>query len=350
MLTPVRGLLFRFAVLWAVSAPLAACVQPPDDVETKQGAAVDICATAPEGALCDDKNVCTIFDVCKAGLCKGSAAPNGALCTDGNVCTSNDSCRGGFCVGDAVPDTTACTDGDPCTIGDACKTGACVPGAGMLACNDGIACTLDVCIPGLGCLFQPVGDCSAPKDAGSDATDAKVDAAKDVVGDGPVDVMMSGGDAASDKGDAPPKDAGGDTAVDAMSVDAMSSDVMSSDAMSSDAMSSDAMSVDARPPLDAPQDVGADAVGTDAAADGLGADAPDEDVAPPDGEQDADADAAADAADADADAGLPVTTLPVLHATGGACNCAAAPSPGQAPWLSGGLGLAFFVAARRRRR
>ena len=59
------------------SAPLVACVAPPDDLETQRGAAVDICATAPEGALCDDKNVCTLFDVCKAGVCKGSASPNG---------------------------------------------------------------------------------------------------------------------------------------------------------------------------------------------------------------------------------------------------------------------------------
>ena len=53
MLTPVRGLRFWLAVLLVASAPLVACVAPPDDVETKEGAAVDICATAPEGALCD---------------------------------------------------------------------------------------------------------------------------------------------------------------------------------------------------------------------------------------------------------------------------------------------------------
>src|SRR5580704_10374360 len=81
-----------------------ACVAPPADVVAKTGEVLDICATAPEGALCDDKNVCTVFDVCKSGVCKGSAAPNGTLCTDGNVCTANDSCRSGACVGDPVPD------------------------------------------------------------------------------------------------------------------------------------------------------------------------------------------------------------------------------------------------------
>src|SRR3954447_2256981 len=79
----------------------AACVgPPPDGVEERQGAALDICTTVPEGALCDDGNVCTIFDKCTGGICKGSLAPDGTPCTDGNVCTQNDSCRMGMCTGD----------------------------------------------------------------------------------------------------------------------------------------------------------------------------------------------------------------------------------------------------------
>src|SRR5260221_4257704 len=173
---PTSSAWTRLATLTVLFA-VAGCVAPPDELETKQGAALDICATAPEGALCDDKNVCTVFDVCKAGVCKGSAAPDGTLCTDGNVCTANDSCRLGVCKGDPAPDTTPCTDGDPCTVGDTCKMGACVPGAGLLACNDGVACTLDICVAGVGCVFSPTGDCAVPKDAGpeaaSDAADGK---------------------------------------------------------------------------------------------------------------------------------------------------------------------------------
>jgi MYXO-CTERM domain-containing protein len=339
MLTAVRRLRCWLAVLAAATpAVLAACVAPPDGVEAKQGAAVDVCASAPEGALCDDKNVCTIFDVCKAGVCKGSAAPNGTLCTDGNVCTANDSCRGGSCLGDAVPDTTACTDGDPCTVGDACKTGVCLPGAGMLACSDGIACTLDVCVAGLGCVFQPVGDCSVPKDGGPDAADAKVDVAGDAKMDSidsATDSMMSGGDATSDQADAPAKDAS----------------------------PADLMSVDGTPPADAPTDSLAEAA-VDALADAFVEVATDADAdvdagAPTDGEQDGPDDAgtaappdAKNATDAPADAGPPLVTLPLLRATGGACNCAASPSTamGGTAWATILAALGAALASRRRRR
>src|SRR5271169_5470107 len=58
----------RRVILAAVGAGLCVgCDAPPeDDVDAQRGAVLDICATAPEGALCDDKNVCTVFDVCKA--------------------------------------------------------------------------------------------------------------------------------------------------------------------------------------------------------------------------------------------------------------------------------------------
>jgi MYXO-CTERM domain-containing protein len=311
----LRALLSTVAALLSASA----CVAPPDGIELQRGAALDICATAPEGALCDDKNVCTVFDVCKAGICKGSAAPDGTLCTDGNVCTVNDSCRIGVCKGDPVPDTTACTDGDPCTVGDVCKAGLCVTGPGMLACNDGIACTLDVCVAGVGCIFSPVGDCSVPKDAGpeagSDAADGKPpDVGSDVAGDG-----MPGGDVASDRPvvtDAP--------------VDGAPPDVIAADVPA---------------PVDAPPD--ASGAETSPGADG-GVDAPDGAAA-----IDADAGDAADASEvADGgveakDAGTVVTPL-VLRASGGACACETAQGP-RSRWTLLALG-AMAVLARRRRK
>ena len=293
--------LSTLTVLLAVSG----CVAPPDENALKQGAVLDVCATAPEGALCDDGNVCTVFDVCKAGVCMGSAAPDGTLCTDGNVCTANDSCRAGTCMGDPVPDTTACTDGDPCTVGDTCKMGACVSGAGVLACNDGVACTLDICVAGVGCVFSPVGDCSVPKDASpeaaSDASDGKpsVDVGVEV----PADVMMSGRDVASDV-----------TAVPDAPADRAPADVLPD-------VLPDVVAPDVAPPADAPPA----APGVDAGA--------------PDGARDADAGDALDAAAAPdvpvdvasaPDAG-PRLTLPVLRASGGACACATtegSPLPG----------------------
>ena len=295
----------------------SACVAAPDDVGAQQGAVLDICATAPEGALCDDNNVCTVFDVCKSGVCKGSAAPNGTLCTDGNVCTANDSCRAGVCKGDPVPDTTACTDGDPCTVGDVCKASVCVPGTGTLTCNDGIACTFDLCVAGVGCVFSPVGDCSTPKDAGPEAPASDASPGSDGRGDG----MMSGGDVAGDR----PVMSDGPPATDTTSEDAPV----------------DMASIDTAPPIDAANeaapDVGGDASGADAAdaADG-GADADAADAVS--------TDAAADAA---ADAVPP--TLPVLRASGGACTCAVGETP-RPGWTLVALGLVGLFARRRQPR
>jgi MYXO-CTERM domain-containing protein len=327
----------RALILTGLAGASVACVAPPDGVGL-QAATLDICATAPEGALCDDKNVCTIFDVCKAGICKGSAAPNGTLCTDGNVCTVNDSCRLGTCTGDAIPDTTPCTDGDPCTVGDACKTGACVPGASPMICNDSIACTLDVCVAGVGCLFAPVGDCNVPKDAGPEVADGNTDG----------DAMMSGGDAPSDKSDGP-------ATVDTLPpVDAPK-----------DTAGTDTGVMETLPPTDAPNDtggadVGGETTGTDVAPDAPAASdgAADADVdAPADGATDVEGDAGADARDAGADAKVDVvepdapadvSTILVLRASGGACACATAQVPGGAGWTL--LGLAAAVALSRRRR
>jgi hypothetical protein len=346
-----RRVFVRVFVVLGLAGGVGACVSPPDDVDGARGAILDICATAPEGALCDDKNVCTILDVCKAGVCKGSAAPDGTLCTDGNVCTANDSCRAGVCKGDAVPDLTPCTDGDPCTVGDACHTGACVPGAGTLSCDDGIACTLDMCVAGLGCLSAPVGDCNVPKkDAGADADAADGpsagDAASDAAGDAKSDVMSdatgdladvstSGADAPSDRFDAP---ASTDAPFDMAPFD---------------------VAMEEAPPLDARADLtgdvggvavdGGDAGGTGDAA----SDANDGGVAPDAAIDAADADAASPLPDAAADASSPdaVVTLPVLRASGGACTCTAADGrPGAVVPLSVALMALAVVLARGRRR
>lgn len=100
------------------------------------------CALAPDGARCDDGNVCTADDACTAGVCIAGAR---AACDDGDSCTV-DSCEpasgcthvGGDADGDAV-----CDDVDNCAlranpdqldvdppdgIGDACECRAPAPG------------------------------------------------------------------------------------------------------------------------------------------------------------------------------------------------------------------------------
>jgi hypothetical protein len=311
---PLPSLRLARAPLVAALLCASACVAAPDDIGAQQAAVLDICATAPEGALCDDNNVCTVFDVCKSGVCKGSAAPNGTLCTDGNVCTANDSCRAGVCKGDPVPDTTACTDGDPCTVGDVCKASVCVPGSGTLTCNDGIACTFDLCVAGVGCVFSPVGDCSIPKDAGPEAPAPDASPGTDGRGDG----MMSGGDVAGDR----PVMSDGPPATDTTSEDAPV------DIASTDTAPPDASPLDAAPSEAAPE--GGDAPGADAAD---AADASSTDAA-------SDADAAADA--------LP-PSLPVLRASGGACTCAVGETP-HPRWTLVALGLVGLCARRRQPR
>jgi hypothetical protein len=317
----------------AIAAACAsACVGPPDEIGKQQGAVLDICATAPEGALCDDKNVCTVFDVCKSGVCKGSAAPNGTLCTDGNVCTANDSCRAGSCVGDPVPDTTPCTDGDPCTVGDVCHSGACIPGSGTLMCNDGIACTMDSCVAGTGCVFAPTGDCNVPKDAGPEAS-MSMDASPEA---GP----EAGRDAS------PLPDARGDV-------------TSGGDASDGPAMS-DGPVVEA-PPDTAPVDVGEmETAPPEPPGDGATQTMPDAGVdaavdapmaldAAADGPTDAAADVV-DAADAAIDMGAPPPVmLPVLRASGGACALATTEAP-RGGWSLLALGLVTLLARRRGRR
>jgi MYXO-CTERM domain-containing protein len=322
------------------------CVRPPGALEGQQGAVLDVCAIAAEGALCDDKNVCTVFDVCKAGVCTGSPAPNGTLCTDGNVCTANDSCRVGVCKGDSVPDATACTDGDPCTVGDACKAGLCLSGAGVMLCNDGISCTFDICVGGVGCVFSPVGDCAVPKDAGSDVVDAKTD-----TGSSDTTMMMTGGDGPTDKATpvdtAPVIDAPKDmttTGPEVGPTDTMPPvDVAKPDATPPPP---DAPIDMAMPPPDAPVDMAMPPPDAPVVVDlGMVVDATTPQDATEDG-SDAKPDAKADAA---SDGAVVVPTIPPWRASGGACSCAVAEPPG------GGLGVTLVAAVavalgRRRRR
>jgi hypothetical protein len=206
----------EWAVLvWAGLA--VACVEPPPG-STAEQEALDACALANDGDLCDDHQACTYPDACLNKKCVGMPVLDGTHCTDGNVCTINDHCAAGVCVGTIEADGTTCTDGDPCTDPDVCMQGVCLSG-GPLVCDDGNACTIDSCEPGVGCVFSQ-RDCGLPPDAGSDALmtpdaprfDSGADALVDLGGDAIVaDGPMS---------DAPPFDTGVDLAAPDARVDA----------------------------------------------------------------------------------------------------------------------------------
>ena len=76
----------------------------------------------PNGASCDDVDMCTEQDICVDGLCIGSLSE----CDDNNLCTDDwcDPLQG--CVND--PADLECDDENPCTAGDWCQDGECQPG------------------------------------------------------------------------------------------------------------------------------------------------------------------------------------------------------------------------------
>ena len=144
---------------------------------------------------CDDGDVCTLADVCKAGQCAAGADTCG--CKDDGDCAAfedGDACNGtlgcvkasgkAFCAIDAKtevdcqdagkpckpancdaktgkcelgsdPDGTLCDDGQPCTIDTLCKGGSCVAGGSLCGCQVTADCAAkddgDVCNGSLFC-------------------------------------------------------------------------------------------------------------------------------------------------------------------------------------------------------
>ena len=159
--------------------------------EKKQGDPCQICNTdvadddwSSSASSCDDGDSCTESDLCKAGVCQGTAfvCDDGKVCTE-NVCDGEGGCQyprvDGWCLiadicyepgafnpemaceacnpnqskDDWTP-VTDCDDGDPCTLDDQCVEGIC---AGIpVQCEDGTDCTSDLCDPDTGsCTFTP---------------------------------------------------------------------------------------------------------------------------------------------------------------------------------------------------
>ncbi len=162
-----------------------------------------------DGAGCDDGDLCTQVDSCRAGVCVGAVpvactardqchvagacdaatgmctdpmATDGAACADGDLCTRVDSCQAGRCVGAApvactardqchivgvcdaatgmcadpmATDGTGCDDGDLCTVGDRCAAGTCVAGAPIMCAARDRCHAAGVCDPATGLCSEP---------------------------------------------------------------------------------------------------------------------------------------------------------------------------------------------------
>ncbi len=113
------------------------------------------CGSVPaqDNKACDaDGSVCTVGDVCKAGVCAPGAKVD---CDDKNPCT-NDSCDPSKGCQSANNIAPCDKDGDACTVGDSCKNGLCTAGASK-SCDDGEVCTVDACDPKTGACSHVSG-------------------------------------------------------------------------------------------------------------------------------------------------------------------------------------------------
>lgn len=91
---------------------------------------------------CDDRDACTLTDICLFGTCRGGPSPD---CDDDNLCTDDLCFRSTGCVNFA--NAAPCDDDDPCTVGDVCAASVCTPGPPP-DCDDEVSCTDDSCLEG----------------------------------------------------------------------------------------------------------------------------------------------------------------------------------------------------------
>lgn len=122
--------------------------------------ATGACEDTPlaDGTACDDGDLCTPNDVCKAGRC----VPGDAVsCTQDRPCADVrcDPASGKCDLIVPHQDGTDCDDGDLCTGPDICRAGECVPG-NRTVCDQPDAChESGICNPQTGtCTFEPKTD------------------------------------------------------------------------------------------------------------------------------------------------------------------------------------------------
>ena len=123
------------------------------------------CTHKANTAVCDDGVACTLNDLCDAKVCVG--APSDATCTDSNACTDDTCDKVKGCQ--HLANAAVCDDGNACTTGDACVAGNCASGAAK-DCDDKNPCTLDTCNNGV-CGHTNLADQATCTDDGLACTD-----------------------------------------------------------------------------------------------------------------------------------------------------------------------------------
>ena len=152
------------------NTPPSACYEPVGLCDSSNGECVY--KFKADNTACDDGDLCTYQDSCQIGVCVGTPVVcsasdqchdagvcdpssgvcsnpvlNGTVCNDNNLCTLYDTCYSGVCIG-----TEMQCHGDQCNDAGTCNpvSGVCenIPKNGT-SCNDDNACTLrDLCIIG----------------------------------------------------------------------------------------------------------------------------------------------------------------------------------------------------------
>ena len=125
-----------------------------------------ICSPKPNGATCNDGNLCTQTDTCQAGACTGA---NPVTCTAQDQCHTAGTCNTatGTCSNPNKPAGTPCPDNTVCNGAETCNTsGTCVPGTPLVV-DDGNPCTADSCDAVTGVSHTPLA-------AGSSCADGTV--------------------------------------------------------------------------------------------------------------------------------------------------------------------------------
>jgi hypothetical protein len=117
--------------------------------------------TKTDGATCDDGDLCTRTDTCKAGTCTGG---NAVTCSASDQCHLAGSCdpTSGACSNPVK--VGSCDDGDKCTQTDTCQSGVC-KGANPVVCSASDQCH------DIGVCDAKTGSCSNPSKGDGTACD-----------------------------------------------------------------------------------------------------------------------------------------------------------------------------------
>ncbi len=123
----------------------AACIEDPNALKGFKCVAMPLDVTV----ACDnDNNGCTANDHCSAGKCvAGSTVDCSGVAATCQVGTCKSTSANSFtCQTAAAADNAACDDKQLCTTGDFCKAGKCQPGTGSYDCSSETGvCSLGVC-------------------------------------------------------------------------------------------------------------------------------------------------------------------------------------------------------------